>query len=143
MIFLPYLVELFSKQGKTSDNLLVRWDNSYNMAAVDEYAPEKITIYSHRQYVKKWGFKIYPVTIYKYSHFLFDIFQTCIFFEDFVFLKNNTKNTKVVHCFEMTTVTNVSPCNVANVTRTRAQYGGHTRKSRDHVPLFFSLLSKQ
>ena len=42
MIFLPYLVELFSKQGKTSDNLLVPWDNSYNMAAVDEYAPEKL-----------------------------------------------------------------------------------------------------
>ena len=25
------------------------------------------------------------------------------------------RNTKAAHCFEMTTVTNTSPCNVANV----------------------------
>ena len=95
------------------------------MAAMDEYALEKVQFSPDRRYVKKDATKYVLLGSTNIHIFPFDIFQTCIFCEDFLFQKRTSKIHEAAHCFEMKTVTNASPCNVANVTRTRAQYGGH------------------
>ena len=72
------------------------WDDSFNMAAKEGYAPEKVQFNPGRQYVKKHASKFILIESTNIHIFHLTYSKKCIVFEDFVFEKRRPEIQKLL-----------------------------------------------